>query len=342
MPQQAPQQPGQPQPGLMGMAPPAPAMQVPDEATEEKLNAPTWEEVIAVLHNDALRSFRIDIETDSTIRADEDAERASVVQYADTVAKLIKEAGPLVQSTPQLGPVVGEILMFVSRRFQIGRQLEGELENAVDAMKKAAANPQPPQPPIDLQKIQAQGEVDAKKLQLQAQLQQQADSMKAQTDQQKIQADMAIAQHKAQLDAQLEQVRAQADAQVAQAQQDAQARQNTLEQQMEAQKAQMQAQLDAAQKQSQQAFDQWKAELDASTKIMVAQIQAKAAADAAQSKAEDAARQVVDKDTGGQEHAAQAAELHTKTLEAVHAMVQHLGKPRKVMRDDQGRVAGVE
>jgi hypothetical protein len=335
------QQPQQPMPGMMGAGPQQPPPK-PDEAMEQRLTSPTWEEVLAMLHNDALRTFRIDIETDSTVRADEAQEKESALEYAKTVGGLLKEAGPIVAGAPQMGPLLGEVLLFVSRRFKIGRTLEGELEHAIDEMKKAAANPPPPQPPIDLLKIQAQGEVDAKKMQFQAQIQQQTDAMKAQGEAQKAQASMAIAQHKAQLDAQLEQARMEAEARVAQVEQQAQAQQNTLQQQLEAQKAQMQAELDAAQDSAQQAFDQWKAELDASTKIMVAQIAAKASADAAQQKSEDAARQVVEKDTAGQEQSAGLADMHAKTLQAINGVMQQMSKPRKVVRDDQGRVAGVE
>lgn len=265
----------------------------PDEAMQERLTSPTWEEVLAMLHDDALRTFRIDIETDSTVRADDDAEREAALSYAETIGKLISESGPLIKEAPQLGPLVGEMLLFVSRRFRIGRQLEGVLEKTIDDMKKAAANPPPPQPPIEVQKIMAQGKVDAQNIQLQGQVNSQYEAQKAQIS---AQVEMGKAQAKAASD----QHQASLDAQVAQAQQAAQAAQNHDQNQLEAQRAamdahmQQQTELFKAHLAQQAAMQQQQFELllkrmDSATKIEVAEIAAQTTLEAAQASAASAA-----------------------------------------------------
>lgn len=284
-----PPPPAQPQ-GMPGQppAPPAPVTP-PDEAMEERLTSPTWEEVLALLHDDALRSFRIDIETDSTVRSDEEAEKSAVLEYAKVIGEMIQKVGPMVKDAPQLGPVVGEIMMFVSRRFKIGRQLEGELESAIEAMKKAAANPTPPPPPIELQKIQAQGQVDAQNIQLQGKVDSQLDATKAQ-------ATMQTEAQKVQIAAQSDQQRAQADMAIAQNEQAAQGQQSREQNQIEAQRSAMEAHLTqqtemlkahlaSQQAGMQQQFALLIAQMSNRAKVEVAEIAAAATLDAAQTSA---------------------------------------------------------
>lgn len=284
-----PPPPAQPQ-GMPGQppAPPAPVTP-PDEAMEERLTSPTWEEVLALLHDDALRSFRIDIETDSTVRSDEEAEKSAVLEYAKVIGDMIQKVGPMVKDAPQLGPVVGEIMIFVSRRFKIGRQLEGELESAIEAMKKAAANPAPPPPPIELQKIQAQGQVDAQNIQLQGKVDSQLDASKAQTT-------MQTEAQKVQVAAQSDQQRAQADMAIAQNEQAAQGQQSREQNAIEAQRSAMEAHLTqqtemlkahlaSQQAATQQQFALLIAQMNNRAKVEVAEIAAAATLDAAQTSA---------------------------------------------------------
>lgn len=117
--------------------------------------------------------------------------------------------------------------------------------------------PAQPQPPIELIKIQAQQQADA----------------------QKLQADGQIAQLKMQQDAQLEQVRAQAQREIDINRQQAEAEQHAMKMQQEAQLAQLRMQMEDAQHQRKMDYDRWKAELDAATKIEVANISSKAKVD---------------------------------------------------------------
>jgi hypothetical protein len=56
-----------------GMAPPAAAAPRSQQQAQQMLALPSWEDIVAFLRNDAMRHFRIDIQTDSTI-ALQDAE----------------------------------------------------------------------------------------------------------------------------------------------------------------------------------------------------------------------------------------------------------------------------
>jgi hypothetical protein len=86
----------------------------------------------------------------------------------------------------------------------------------------------------------------------------------------KLQADAQAAQMKAQMDAQAQQARMQADMQIEQ-----------MKLQAEAQLADLRHQMAMHELQSVDQFNRWKAELESSTRIMVAEIGAKAQVDKA-------------------------------------------------------------
>lgn len=91
--QQAPQ--GGP-PGAGGPPPPAPPP-VPKQI-QEILDAPTVEEVEPLLRDDLMRSFKIDVESDSTIRADLTRNQQTMSEFVQGTAAYIQAVGPAVQA----------------------------------------------------------------------------------------------------------------------------------------------------------------------------------------------------------------------------------------------------
>jgi hypothetical protein len=173
------QQTGQPPP------PPPPGFPSP-----EILGRPSWEDVEQLLKSDAMRSFRIEIETDSTVQVDEDAEKRRRVEFITALAQIIGASQPALQAAPQLAPLVGKAIEFLARGFRAGREMEDVIEKVFDQV--AQMPPQSPQQGMNQQEAQLK----------------QAD---LQIKQQALQAGMAATQATAQ-DAQ---VRAQAEAQKA-------------------------------------------------------------------------------------------------------------------------------
>ena len=169
--------------------------------------------------------------------------------------------------------------------------------------------PQPPQPPppdpaILVEQMRQQGK--AQELQFSAQQDQQKMAIEDQQHQREMERDMQLAQY----------------------QQEMQARESQMTNQIEAerdiQKAQIQASLDAQKLQ----FDQWKAELDSSTKITVAQI-------AAQSKG--AVNPQMDEgaeDIGGQPKL-------SDVMDSLSQIVTHITSPKVVERGSDGRAIAV-
>jgi len=81
-------------------------------------------EVDEVLKNDALRSFSIDIETDSTISVDQQQDKNDRIQFTATLTNFAGQFTPLLQAGIIQPEAFNEFLGFVARPFKVGRNLE--------------------------------------------------------------------------------------------------------------------------------------------------------------------------------------------------------------------------
>jgi len=141
---------------------------IPEEI-EKALSLPTWEEIMEVLSNDMLRSFKIDIETDSTIKADQDAEREARTEFLGAVSGFLQVASTI--QDPTIKPLLMEMLKFGVQGFRAGRTIEGEFATIIEGMKKQAENPQPQADP-EVEKMKMQAQMDQQNLQAKGQQEQ--------------------------------------------------------------------------------------------------------------------------------------------------------------------------
>ncbi|MBY3445519.1 hypothetical protein [Rhizobium laguerreae] len=174
------------------MGQPAPPPQLPQLPPEmqKMMEQPTIDEVVQLLRNDSVRGFRIDIETDSTIEPDEDAEKQRRMEFVQMVGGFMQQAGAIAQQTPMLVPVMVETLLFAARGFRAGRQLENTLEQVGAQLSQSATAPRPPPEPtpeqmINLKTAQVKAGAEEKKAQLsvaQAQIEHQTTVEQARSD----------------------------------------------------------------------------------------------------------------------------------------------------------------
>lgn len=165
------------------------------------------EETMALLRNDALRSFRIDIETDSTIQPDEQADKEARVEFLNTASSFLERAIPAFQQMPELGPLMGQMLMFGIRGFRAGRELEEAFEQSMEAIgqrQQQQGQEQQPDPAAmaKAQEAQQKMQIEQQKAQMdmQAKQQQQAiDMQKGQTELRHMEQDQAVDMQKAAL-----------------------------------------------------------------------------------------------------------------------------------------------
>ena len=154
----------------------------------------TIDAVVALLRDDKMRGFRIEVETDSLVEADQDAEKQRRIEFVTAVSTFMEKMGPVVQSMPQTAPLVGGLLQFVVRGFKVGQELEETIDKTMAAVSDALSQPRPPQPdPTEQIKLQiAQIKMQAETAKSQANIQ--ATGMKAQAEGQKAQIGAQVAQ----------------------------------------------------------------------------------------------------------------------------------------------------
>ncbi|MGO6845772.1 hypothetical protein ACC764_10170 [Rhizobium ruizarguesonis] len=132
----------------MGQSAPPPPQMPPQ--LQQMMQQPAIDEVVQLLRNDSIRGFQIDIETDSTIEPDEDAEKQRRMEFVQMIGGFLQQAGAMAQQNPMLVPVMVETLLFAARGFRAGRQLESTLEQVGAQLSEAATAPKPPpEPPAE-------------------------------------------------------------------------------------------------------------------------------------------------------------------------------------------------
>jgi hypothetical protein len=87
--------------------------------------------VIDLLRNDTQSDYRIDIETDSTTFADQEAAKQSAIDLTNALGNLFNVLLPHAQAIPQLMPVINEITLYTTSQFEAGREIKGKLEKAL-------------------------------------------------------------------------------------------------------------------------------------------------------------------------------------------------------------------
>lgn len=226
----------------------------------------TFPQALSLLRDDRMRTFRVDIETDSTIASDEADNQARWAQYMQSIGAIFSNVQAVQQFRPELMHPMLESALGSIRALRTGRNVEGAWEKAIseieDADMQAKMNPQPPPPDPALlraqneqQKIQIDAQIKSQELQWEQyktqydwQFEQGQESFKQYIEQAKLQQDsyktegeLAVKHEANQIDAQEQLTRNQVDKVIA----DMDIFQAELKNKLEAQKIAMQAALEA-------------------------------------------------------------------------------------------------
>jgi hypothetical protein len=150
-------------------------MQSGQQALKQVLEKPTLEQVLYLLKNNKVKSFVLDIETDSTIEPDENAEKQRRTEFTGVLSQLLPQLTQMITAEPQTAEFAGELLKFAVAPFRAGRSLDGAIDTLVDQMKMKADQPKGDDPTTAQNKTNLQIE-----------------QMKDQTAKEKIKADADI------------------------------------------------------------------------------------------------------------------------------------------------------
>lgn len=157
------------------------------------------EQAIVMLKNEPIRNFAIEIETDTLVQLDEQADKQSRIEFLTAAGGFLREAVMAGQQSPQIVPLLGQMLLFGARGFKVGRELEGVFEQYLAQAQNQQAQPQgQEQPDQGAAMAQVQMQTDRARLQLEGQLGQ----MKEQAESQREAMRLEFEKWKAQLEAQ--------------------------------------------------------------------------------------------------------------------------------------------
>ena len=164
-------------------------------------------QVLQMLKNDTERCIRLEIETDSTITQNMNAD----IEQKNYLAKTLFEGLSATKDvSPAFMPVAAKAVELSVQALQQGKLVEDDLSSAFDQMQQAAANPPPPPPDPAMLKAQADIEAAQKKAELDAQLLQQKTQNEAALENQRAQAQIAVEERQTMADIAREDRRAQA------------------------------------------------------------------------------------------------------------------------------------
>lgn len=228
--------PGQPMAGQQPAMPPQQAPSVDGLITDD---------MIKIMRSDKLRSYRIDIETDSTLFEDAEEQKQATTEMLTAASEFVTAWFPIISAQPALLDLALEMLALALRRFKMGSSLEQVLDETKAKLEQAAQQPKPPDPKVQAEQakaaaVQQKAQIDAAALQMDMQAAQQKHGM----DMQKMQAEMAQAQQEIQvmqaklgIDAQAIQLKADADQKSAELNSEAMQQKHDMGLEMMAQKA---------------------------------------------------------------------------------------------------------
>lgn len=151
------------------------------------LSIPSWQEIIGVMRDDALRTFKVDIETDSTVAASMESDMQGLEQVLGGVVQVMNGFAPAVQQGIMPVDVLKELMLTVVRRARMGNAVE----DAIDKIQAPPPKQDQTDPRVQVAQIKAQS--DEKQSQADAQ-------QNAQLEMAKIQSEERLSEKQAQLD----------------------------------------------------------------------------------------------------------------------------------------------
>jgi len=281
-------------------------------------------QALMLLRDECAKNFRIEVTSDSMIFQDEQQEKQDRIEFLSAVSQFMQTALPVATQSPELTPLLMEMLKFGVTAFKAGKGMEGLIDETADKFRQEAkakeGQPKPPTP--EQQKLQGQMQLEQAKLQ---------------ASQQQAQATMQLEQQKMQMQMELEK-----------AKQEYQAQENQLKFQLEDQRNRQQAEMDMK-------VAQMKMNTERNTQVLLAHINNGAKIETARISAgvDDGEQAYLSEEAMAQsmQHPMQpiadaiANSNHQMTLalgDLVNTINENHNRPKQVVRGQDGKIIGVQ
>jgi len=166
-------------------------------------------QALQLLKDEPAKNFRIEVTSDSMIYQDEQQEKQDRIEFLSAVSQFMQTALPVATQSPELTPLLMEMLKFGVTAFKAGKGMEGLIDETADQFRQQAkaqeGQPKPPSP--EMQKLQMQQQMEQAKMQAQSQAKQAEMQAQMQMEQQKMQMQMELEKAKQEYQAQENQLK---------------------------------------------------------------------------------------------------------------------------------------
>lgn len=156
-------------------------------------------QALQLLRDNPMRSFRIEISSDSMTLQDEQQEKQDRTEFLTAVSGYLEKSVQAAQMAPEIVPLMLDLLKFGVTGFKVGKSVEGQIDQTAEQIKQSMA--QPKETPPDPEQVKQQAEMQRFQMEQQAEIQ-------------KKQAEMQQEQQMAMFNAQLETAMKEKDAQL--------------------------------------------------------------------------------------------------------------------------------
>lgn len=158
---------------------------------QQALQQPSWAQVLPLLKNDIIRSYKVDIETNSTLQPEAAEDQKHINDLLTAMGQFLNGVGPMVAKGIMPFEVARSMLLTIARRYQFGREIEEDL------LKMKAPTPEDNGKEAEMKQGQGQMQAQVQQLQAQMQMVQQKGQMDAQVA--KMEFDQKVTQQSAQV-----------------------------------------------------------------------------------------------------------------------------------------------
>jgi hypothetical protein len=155
-------------------------------------------QALQLMQDRPLRNFRVEIAADSLVQIDENQMKQDRLQFIQAFGGFLQQALPVGQASPQLVPVMMELMKFGTQAFKASRPIEGQIDVAMEQLKQAAEQPKPNP---EAEAASAQMQAEQQRAQAEMQMEQQKAQLELQLKAQELQQKEQLERFKAELDA---------------------------------------------------------------------------------------------------------------------------------------------
>lgn len=129
----------------------------------QALQAPNWGDVLEVLKDNYSRSYRIDMETNSTLDVEATEDKELVGDFMNAMAQFMNGMGPLIENGVMPFPAAKSMMQAIVKRYRFGREVEEELDKMQEP--KPQQNPEQEKQIKEFQQAQQKFQQEQQKFQ---------------------------------------------------------------------------------------------------------------------------------------------------------------------------------